>query len=120
MDAVYNLSAIRNALFIAITRSKAWVRVLGVGPLMDQLIAEYERAREEKYRLAFRYPTPEERAKLNLLHREVTPEQVATITQRKTSVKELLEDLEEGRIFPEDLDPDLLTRLLSRLNRDEA
>lgn len=119
-DAAYNLSAVRNRLFTAMTRSKAWVRVLGVGPLMDNLIGEFERAKEEHFKLHFRYPTADERAKLTLLHREVTPEEAATITQRKTSVRELIEDLEEGRLFPEDLDPELLARLLARLNRDEA
>ncbi len=119
MDAVYNLSSVRNALFTAITRSKGWVRVLGVGPRMDELIAEYEKAKAADFKLAFRYPTEAEREKLNLLHREVTPEQAEAITQRKVSVKEFLDDLEEGRIFPEDLDPELITRLLSRLDRDK-
>ncbi|MCK9905294.1 ATP-binding domain-containing protein, partial [Frankia sp. Cpl3] len=37
-----NLARLRSRLFTAITRSKAWVRVVGVGPKMDQLIEEYE------------------------------------------------------------------------------
>ena len=40
-SAVFELARIRNRLFTAITRSKAWVRVLGVGPRMKDLIREY-------------------------------------------------------------------------------
>lgn len=37
----YNLARIRNQLFTAITRTKAWVRVCGVGREMKQLSEEY-------------------------------------------------------------------------------
>ena len=37
----FDLAHIRNRLFTAITRSKAWVRVLGIGPGMDALTQEY-------------------------------------------------------------------------------
>ena len=39
------LTVARNQLFTAITRSKAWVRVLGIGKRMEMLIKEYERIR---------------------------------------------------------------------------
>jgi superfamily I DNA and RNA helicase len=37
------LSSLRNRLFTAMTRSKAWVRVVGVGPRMQNLVDEFER-----------------------------------------------------------------------------
>ena len=42
----HNLATIRNQLFVAITRSKAWVRVVGIGPGMEALRAEYDAVRE--------------------------------------------------------------------------
>ena len=38
---------IRNRLFTAMTRSKAWVRVVGIGSQMDDLKAEYEKVKEK-------------------------------------------------------------------------
>jgi superfamily I DNA and RNA helicase len=115
VDSLYNLSTIRNRLFTAITRSKAWVRVLGVGPLMDDLVAEFESAKANDFKLHFRYPTSQEREKLTLLHRDVTPEIADAIRERKKSARELLEDLEDRKIFAEDLDPEVRARLVERL-----
>ncbi|WP_374008462.1 DEAD/DEAH box helicase [Leifsonia sp. LS-T14] len=115
VDAQYNLSTIRNRLFTAITRSKAWVRVVGVGPEMDKLVAEFEAAKANRFSLHFRYPTAAEREKLTMLHRDVSPELADTIRERKRSVQELLADLEQARIFPEDLDADLRAELIARL-----
>ncbi len=68
----YNLAKIRNQLFTAITRSKAWVRVLGVGPKMDELIFEYQRVKEKKFTLDFIYPTKEQRHKINIDNCDMT------------------------------------------------
>ncbi|TBN56007.1 helicase [Glaciihabitans arcticus] len=115
VEAIYNLSSIRNRLFTAITRSKAWVRVVGVGDEMDLLVAEFERAKAENFKLHFRYPTATEREKLTMLHRDVSPELAETIRLRKKSARDLLDDLEEQRMFPEDLDPEVRARLIERL-----
>ena len=50
------LTRIRSQIFTAITRSKAWVRVLGVGPRMDEMIQEFDRVKENSFRLNFVYP----------------------------------------------------------------
>ena len=52
-----NLATLRNRLFTAITRSKAWVRVLGIGENMQSLINEYNILHSKNYELHFRYPT---------------------------------------------------------------
>ena len=52
--ATYDLARIRNRLFTAITRSKAWVRVLGVGTRMNELKQEYERW----LRMTFNFDSP--------------------------------------------------------------
>jgi superfamily I DNA and RNA helicase len=52
---------VRNRLFTAITRSKAWVRVLGVGKEMDGLKVEFLKAEQANFELRFKYPTAAER-----------------------------------------------------------
>src|SRR3712207_8954592 len=43
-----NLARVRNRLFTAITRSKAWVRVTGVGPGMVELMEEFAAIKDRK------------------------------------------------------------------------
>ncbi|EQD59121.1 hypothetical protein B2A_04101 [mine drainage metagenome] len=62
---------VRNRLFTAITRSKAWVRILGIGPNMDLLIQEWNTLRENDYKLRFRYPTDEEKKQLRIINKEL-------------------------------------------------
>lgn len=44
-----NLAGVRNRLFTAITRSKGWVRVLGVGKGMQQLMKEFDQVKEPEF-----------------------------------------------------------------------
>jgi superfamily I DNA and RNA helicase len=53
----------RNILFTAITRTKAWIRVTGVGRSMEQIIGEFEKVKEQDFSLDFTYPGAEERKK---------------------------------------------------------
>ena len=106
-----NLATIRNRLFTAITRSKAWVRVLGVGPDMKGLIDEYEELKSKKFELRFRYPTAQEREKLSIIHRDMTEEERNRLSARNRSVQDLIQDLEKGNLHPEDLDTGLLEKL---------
>ena len=71
-SARWNLARIRNRLFTAITRSKAWVRVIGVGDRMVKLQEEFERLRLSEFKLEFSYPTDEERQRLRVIHRDIT------------------------------------------------
>ena len=110
-SSMFNLARIRNRLFTAITRSKAWVRVLGVGGSMDRLIEEFNRLKEQSYELQFRYPTKEEREKLKIIHRDMTVQDRKRLDNRQQSLAMLLEDLNSGAINPEDLDDDILRKL---------
>lgn len=109
--SAYNLALIRNRLFTAITRSKAWVRVVGVGPQMQQLKDEFERIKAANFALEFTYPTPPELAHMAIVHRDMSVEDVKRRGQREKSVQQLVHDLETGELFPQDLDPILLDRL---------
>lgn len=51
-----SLQTVRNRLFTAITRSKAWVRVIGVGEDMVKLTEEFEKVKEKNFTLDFCYP----------------------------------------------------------------
>lgn len=62
----------RNVLFTAMTRSRAWVRVLGVGVAMRTICEEYEKIRNNDYRFNFRVPGKVELARMRALHRELT------------------------------------------------
>lgn len=61
----------RNRLFTAITRAKAWVRILGIGSNMDALMAEWEQLKSCDYKLRFPYPTDEEKKKLRIINKEL-------------------------------------------------
>lgn len=110
-SSAFNLSRIRNRLFTAITRSKAWVRVLGVGAPMDRLVEEFERLKSNDFELRFRYPTQEEREKLRIVHRDMTAQEKKKRASTKKGLAELLEGLESGVISPEDLDEAMLQKL---------
>lgn len=57
----------RNIIFTAITRSRAWVRILGVGAKMDTLIEEIATCVRNDYALKFKYPTKEELEKIRAI-----------------------------------------------------
>jgi superfamily I DNA and RNA helicase len=112
-----SLARIRNRLFTAITRSKAWVRILGHGERMDSLIREFTPVYEHNYELDFKYPTAEERQLLNIVNRDMSAEERRKVKQGQTSLVSLLEEIEAGRVFVEDLPADQVRRLRNLLNK---
>lgn len=113
-----NLASVRNRLFTAITRSKAWVRVIGVGNGMQALIREFEQVKENAFSLRFRYPTEGERKHLNIVNRDMTEDERRRVRKKKDDFAQLLDDLEAGLVYPEDLGADQLTRLKALLGRE--
>jgi len=112
-----NLATLRNRLFTAITRSKAWVRVLGVGEGMDKLIEEFERLKDENFELHFRYPTEEERRHLQIVHRDMTAEEKKHIENQQKELANLIKDLDAGKLHVEDLDEGLVRKLRDLLDK---
>jgi superfamily I DNA and RNA helicase len=106
-----NLARVRNRLFTAITRSKAWVRVLGYGPRMDALLAEYRSVWQSDFKLRFRYPTEDERKLLNIVNRDMTADEKKKVEKSKDTLASLLEDIEAGRVFIEDLPAEQVKKL---------
>jgi superfamily I DNA and RNA helicase len=77
MDANYcaggsELIKKRNILFTAITRSRGWVRVCGIGPAMDALVHEFQQLRDNDFQLRFKVPTPEELRQMRTLYRDIS------------------------------------------------
>ena len=114
-----SLSAIRNRLFTAITRSKAWVRVLGVGKNMERLKGEFESVKVNHFKLKFQYPTEELRKKLNIVNRDMTEEEKKKVRKADSSLGELLKSLDEGNVHREDLDSDQIKKLMNLLEKKE-
>jgi len=119
LSSLRNLAQVRNRLFTAITRSKAWVRVLGVGPEMDRLVDEYKAVRAENFKLKFTYPTSSQRADIEILHREASPDEEANIERQQLWARLLTENLESGATNILDVDAEVLARLRAVLGNEQ-
>ena len=106
-----NLASIRNQLFTAMTRSKAWIRVLGFGAEMQELIREYEKLKAAGFELDFMYPNAEQRKQLRIVHRDMTVDERNRLENRQMSLADLVGDLQSGHLHIQDIDQDLLTKL---------
>ena len=112
-----NPAIVRNRLFSAITRSKAWVRVLGVGESMDELINEFKQVKKNQFQLRFRYPTEDERKHLNLVNRDMSDSERKKLSQSKRSFDQLLDDLSAGRVFVDDIGRKKVERMKELLDK---
>ena len=113
----FDLARIRNRLFTAITRSKAWVRVLGVGRRMQELMREFQELKTREFALDFRYPSAEERARLRVIHRDMTEAERRRVEGRNRNLGDLVRDIERGDVHVEDLDEAVLDKLAAILQR---
>ena len=110
-SSLRNLASIRNQLFTAITRSKAWIRVLGVGSRMKEIKKEYDKLKSQGFKLQFIYPTEKQREQLRVVHRDMTTAERKRLEQRQKSLFDLIKDIESGNIHIEDLDEAAVARL---------
>lgn len=116
-----NLARVRNQLFTAITRSKAWVRVLGVGKGMDILVDEFNKVKAANFELDFVCPTPELRQHLNIINRDMTEEDKKSVKSQSRNLKSLLDNLSAGKVLLEDLpeeDVESLRALISKSKKN--
>lgn len=105
----------RNVLFTAITRSRAWVRICGVGDQFNSLVDEFNKCSANGYRLDFKCPTDEEMAAIRKLNRERTEEEKAKAAKAKNNIDQLIAMLEQGGI-DKDIVPelDILINILNK------
>lgn len=106
------LIKLRNILFTSITRSRAWIRICGVGDMMDLLNKEIDEcAKANEFNLNFRMPTEEELLSMRKLHKEKTIQETKKINSLKTQVNKIIESIEGGEV-----DPEYIPELESLLN----
>ena len=116
-----NLASIRNRFFTAVTRSKAWVRVLGVGRGMKELIKEYEKLKDKNFELQFTYPTGEQRKQLRIIHRDTMGKERYTLQQQNRHLAAgLVRAIETGKLHREDLDEESVAKLKAFLAGKES
>lgn len=106
-----DVARVRNRLFTAITRSKAWVRVLGVGKAMSALKAEFEKAKAEDFALSFRYPTEEERKTMTTVNRDMSKAEQDRSAKRRSNLADIIASMESGESFIEDYPEALVKKL---------
>jgi len=112
-----DVARIRNRLFTAITRSKAWVRVLGVGRQMVALKSEYEKTKAADFELRFTYPTEAERKKITVVNRDMSKAEQDRFAKKQSSLLDIIESLESGDTFVEDYPEDVIKKLRTLLNK---
>ena len=94
----FELIKLRNILFTAITRSRAWVRICGVGDNMEKLTSEYDKFREKNYSLEFTVPTLPEMKKLRTINRERSNSDTRKLTQAQRGVSTIIDLVKKGEI----------------------
>lgn len=115
------LIKLRNVLFTAITRSRAWVRICGVGNESNILSREFEKCKSKDFRLDFKVPNKSEMATIRMLNRERTEEEKIKAAKAKNNIDELIAMFVQGEIDQDSL-PELETLInviKKKKNRNE-
>lgn len=97
-----DLATTRNRLFAAMTRSTAWVRVLGVGPSMQLLLDEHERLKNRGFKLDFICPSTEQREILRTIHHGMSAEERSEIEDGQSRLRRLVMGPKHASIRRED------------------
>ncbi|WP_078596320.1 DEAD/DEAH box helicase [Evansella clarkii] len=91
---------LRNTLFTAITRSRAWVKICGVGNNMKIIESEVNKCIHRDYKLVFKIPTLEELERMQLIHGDRSEEEKKIINQAALNLSEIIELVEKGIVDP--------------------
>ena len=105
----------RNILFTAMTRSKAWLRVLGYGEQMQRLQQEYLKVKQNDFCLEFTYPNELKRREMNRVNRDMSRQERRRLTTQQKNAQELAEGLAKGEIKRDDLSPEISEKLREQL-----
>ena len=99
----FNIAQKRNMLFTGLTRSKAWVRVVGYGENMQALQREFDAVKQNNFELSFIYPTAEERKELNIVNSDISDEERHKRHKQSNLKNDWIQILMTGEIHKEDL-----------------
>ncbi|MGL5900619.1 MAG: DEAD/DEAH box helicase [Lactobacillaceae bacterium] len=117
-----NLQTVRNRLFTAITRSKAWVRVLGFGSGMEHLKNEYESVRKHNFSLDFKYPTENQKEKIRVINKDKSESEQKQINMFKKNINNIYDSVSKGKISIESLsekERQIIIDLAGKIGRPE-
>ena len=109
------LTRARNQLFTAMTRSKAWVRVVGVGQRMAHLIGEFDEVKRQNFSLSFVYPDEAKRKEIHIVNRDMSNREMKRVAKKITDLRDILESIESGELRVEDLPPSIKKRFKNLL-----
>jgi superfamily I DNA and RNA helicase len=107
----------RNTLFTAITRSRAWVRILGWGDGMETIRHEVRNIQDSSYRLKFRIPTESELVRLRRLNRDRPGLNEQSVKKATAGLQAFLDAYRKQEIDLTDLPPELRT-LVTKLREE--
>ncbi|MEV7676479.1 ATP-binding domain-containing protein [Streptomyces sp. NPDC088752] len=111
----YNAVTRRNTLFTAITRSRAWVRIVGYGDMMEVISREVDAVRAKNFELEFTIPTGAELDRMRQVNRNQSTRGRATVKRATEGLQMFMEAYEADEIDLGDIPPALRTRLMTRL-----
>ncbi|MBL8816066.1 MAG: DEAD/DEAH box helicase [Planctomyces sp.] len=111
------VAIVRNRLFTAMTRSKAWVRVLGVGQSMEALVDEFSKTKAENFSLEFVYPTEAERKTMMTVNRDMSKAEQDRSAKRRHNLAEMIESLDSGESTIDDYPAELVQKLQVHLSK---
>jgi superfamily I DNA and RNA helicase len=107
----------RNTLFTAITRSRAWVRICGVGPAMFGIEQEINQVIRNSFALSFLYPTQQQIEKMRRINRDISDVDRRALEERIKITEELLNEIDAGELPIDALRPEAIEQLRSLLKR---
>ena len=86
---------------------------------MQKLISEYEKVKKHGFTLDFEYPTKAQRDHMNIVNRDMSAAEKDQVRKSKNSVANLIDGLESGQIYLEDLGEEQVLRLRALLEQRE-
>lgn len=114
-NQAFELAKRRNVLFTAMTRTKAWLRVCGVGTRFDLLAEEYEKVKDNDFQLSFVYPTEKERKKMKVVNRDMTMSERNRVNQARSKAEDLTRLL-GAEVSVHDIPDDVRAKLIRMLS----
>jgi superfamily I DNA and RNA helicase len=116
----FELSRKRNILFTAITRSRCWVRLFGVGAQMKLLCEEVEKVRSHSFELEFLYPDKEQLKHLAHVHRDMTEDERSDWESKISVAGDVIRAVMQGELPLEALPADLRDQLGTAITRERS
>lgn len=108
----------RNTIFTAITRSRAWVRVCGIGSASRALELEFQKIKANGYKLEFDYPNAEQIQKMRRIHRDRSKEEQQIINQSVEGFSGIIDRISSGELSIDTLPPEFIAALSKIIPRD--